>query len=334
MASHPRHWAGIAVQRAKVAVLAALVAGCTTTPPTPPIPPTPSGPAHTGATLLVPWRTVTGGFLAPPGAPFGAAARSGTGAFVRLLAPTAVALRDNDLLVVDSGAGRVWRADLALQTMSAITGAPSAPGTGVALGPDLSAWIQDRGAHQILRFARDGRLLQTYRAGPMTDAIAGFALADAGATLLVADGGQRQWLELRPVGSIALPVPLRHPGGIGVRGVDGLAVAGSSIYVLDRLAGEVHVARRDGLVTASFGRGELKQPVALAADAGGRVFVQDAQDQSVTLLQAGLPPQVFTAAQLGVQVIGGIAVQERFLVVSDHLAGQVVIHTIRNLEAR
>jgi hypothetical protein len=196
----------------------------------------------------------------------------------------------------------------------------------VALGADLSAWLLDGIARHVLRYARDGRLMQTLRIdGPLASP-AGFALASGGSTLLVADAGAQQWTELRPVGSVAVTV--RPADAQPVNSVDGIATAGDTVFVLDRNAAVVHVVQRDGRVTGRLGEGVLKQPVAIAAGRGGRVFVVDAQDRAVKVLSATAPPQVFDAAQLQVQQIGGLAVDEGFLAVSDRLVGQVVILTL------
>lgn len=301
------------------AALTVLVA-CVTPAPAPP-----AAAAAPGAPLaLRPWRMLQGGFLAPPGAAFGLPARPGTGAFVKLLAPTAIALRGNDLLIVDAGAGRLWRADLALNTLTPIAGAPVTPGTAVTLGPDLSAWVLDGVSRQVLRFARDGRLLQTWRAAPAAASVAGFALADGGATLLVADDSLRQWVEFRSAGGLALPRALPPE----LRGADALAVAGETVFVLDKARGAVHALRRDGTALATLGEGELKQPQAIAAGRFARVFVLDAADRAVKLLVPGRDTQTFTAEAMRVQQIGGIAVDEAFLAVSDRVTGAVLIQQI------
>lgn len=276
------------------------------------------------AAALRPWRTLQGGFLAPPGAAFGLPARPGTGAFVKLLAPTAVALRGSDLLIADPGSGRLWREDLALNTLTPIAGAPVTPGTALAIGPDLSAWVLDGITRQVLRFVRDGRLLQTWRAAPAAASVAGFALADGGATLLLVDDSLRQWVEFRSAGGPALPRPLPSE----VRSADGVAVAGDTVFVLDKARGAVHALRRDGTLLATLGEGELKQPQLIAADRFARVLVVDAADRAVKLLAPGREAQVFGAEALGVQQIGGVAVDERFLAVSDRVSGAVVIHQI------
>ena len=323
-----RHAPGAWRVAAAAAMAAMMLAGCAAAlqeasrgnVPNPPIP--------EGDIRLGPPRTVLGGFLAPPGAAFGVPVRPGSGAFVKLVAPTSIALGGNDLLIVDSGTGRVWRTDLGFNTLSEVPGASAAPGTVVALGPDLAAWVLDGVARQVQRVGRDGRLLQTFRASSSAPAPVGFALADGGATLLLADAGLRQWVEFRSVGAFATGVAPRTADDSGPRSVDGIAVAGDTVYLLDRSAALVHVVRRDGQVQGRLGAGELKQPVAIAADRAGRVFVHDAQDNTVKLLRAGAPAQVFDAARLHVQVIGAIAADERNLAVADRLTGQVVIHPL------
>ncbi|MDH5537910.1 MAG: hypothetical protein OEY03_00775, partial [Rhizobacter sp.] len=166
-------------------------------------------------------------------------------------------------------------------------------------------------------------------AGPV--APVGFTLAEGGTTLLVADQAQPRWVEHRPVGALAITV---RPGadGADVRSVDGLAGTGDTVFVLDRASAGRHVARRDGQLSGRLGDGELKQPVAIAADRFGRVFVVDAHDRAVKVLSLGRPAQVFDTTRLRVQAIAAIAVDERLLAVADGVAGQVLIHTVRDME--
>jgi hypothetical protein len=281
------------------------------------------GPVQFGAP-----RSVNGGVLAPPGAAFGVPQQPGSGAFVRLVAPTAVALRGNDVLIVDGGTGRVWRADLAFNTLSVVPGVPAAAGTAVALGPDLAAWALDGVARQVQRIGRDGRLLQTFRATQDAPAPSAFALADAGATLLLADAGLRHWLEWRSVGAAARVIVPRTDFGEAVQGVDAIAQARDLVYLLDRARALVYVVQRDGRVIARLGGGDLKQPVAIAANRAGHVVVLDAHDNALKFLRDGAPALVFDAARLGVQTIGGIALDDAALAVSDRVAGRVLIHPL------
>jgi hypothetical protein len=306
------------------AALAALLAsGCANTPQ--------DGAARESPAArgpLTPWRIVNGGFLTPP-QPLGVPPRPGTGMFVKLLAPRAIALRGPDLLVADSGSSRLWRIDPAFNHAAGIAGVPVTFGTALALGPDLSAWVLDAGSRQVLRLARDGRLLQSYRIPTELPSPVAIALADSGATLLVADGMGAQWAEQRSPAGIGRTVSPQSPaGGVRISGADAIALAGDDVLVLDRLAAAVHRVTRDGRAVATLGRGELMQPSAIAADREGRVFVVDAAERALVVLREGQPARRFSAEELGLQRIGGIALDERTLALSDTLLGQVALFLI------
>lgn len=276
-------------------------------------------------------RTFIGGFLAPalPAAPLPGRLpqpTQGAGMFVKLQVPTALALRDFDLLVADAASARLWRVDLLTQTLTPVAGAPVGPATVLLLGPDRSAWVLDAQARQVLRFAVDGRLLQTWRSG--ATAPTGMAILDAGATLLVAESTWGRWFELRSGGALALPVAPRRSDGTRIGAVDALSAGRDSLFLLDRAKGVVYRALRDGEVVETLGAGALDQASTLVVDRFDRAWVLDAQGRSLTLLTSGRQPQVRSAADLGAQQIGGVAVDDRSLAISDRLVGQVLIHPL------
>lgn len=317
--------------------------------------------------LPTPWRTLSGGRVAQPqpgiGLPTlpgrlpGAPGALGAG-FVRFTSPGPVALRGQDLLVGELAGGRLWRLDLLTETLVAIPGAPVSPQVALALGPDLSAWLLDPRGRTLLRYARDGRLAQTLPLPLATPTPVALALVDAGATALVADGASAQWLEQRgtvprfvrarrvaassatrsspapagPAAAVAPTPPIDAPATATtlptVGSCDGLAVTDQGLLVLDRLHGLVHACTRDGECTASLGRGELLQPVAVVADRLGRPIVHDAQDQSLKRLVPGRPVQRWSAAALGLLRIGGIACDGDLFAVSDPVAGRIVLLTL------
>jgi hypothetical protein len=315
------------MKRRAVCGFAALsLVGCASDPGSQAAAPSATGP-------LTPWRVVNGGFLTPPQAApqpgtLPAPPRPGTGMFVKLLSPAAIALRGPDLLVADAGNARLWRIDAAMNQASGIAGAPVLPNTALALGPDLSAWVLDPASRQVLRFARDGRLLQTFRVPTEMPSPVALTLADGGATLLIADGLGAQWSEQRGAAGIVQKVSPQSEGGSRISGVDGLAASESALFVLDRLGAAVHKVARDGRVLATLGRGELMQPSAIAADRHGRVFVIDQAQQSLVMLREGAAAQRFNARELQMQRLGGIAIDERVLALSDPLLGQVATFLI------
>lgn len=304
-------------RRACLAALGCAVlggAGCASEAGAPPRP----------APLLGPPRVVGGGFLAPAGAP---AARP-NGIYAKLLSAGAVAVRDTELLVADVAAGRLWRADLVAGGFDAVAGAPVGPDTALALGPDQSAWVLDPPTRQVLRFARDGRLLQTWRAGAALASPVDFMLADGGATLLLADGLGAQWADQRgPGGTVQWVLP--KAGGTRVASVQALApAADGSLFVLDRLAAAVHRVQRDGTVLDTLGRGELAQPQAIAPDRFGRVWVLDPPARALVLLQAGQGVQRVPLASLGLARVSGLAGDGRQLALADAALGQVHVMAV------
>jgi sugar lactone lactonase YvrE len=270
-------------------------------------------------------RTITGGFLSPPSPVFGVPARPGTGVFARFVSPATLALRGSDLLVLDRGLQRLWRVDIPLGTMSAIAGAPTDPGTALALGGDLSAWVLDGFGARVLRFARDGKLMQTLRLAAPLASPGSITLLEGEATLLVAAGSSR-WVEMRTLGGIATEVALRADDGAPlVAQADAIASSGRDLFVLDRAAARVLLARRDGTVIARLGDGALKQPQAIAADRDGVAYVLDSFDRSVKRLTRDGRGATLEARDLGVTQPSGIAIDERWLAVADAVSAQVVM---------
>lgn len=276
----------------------------------------------------LPWRRLQGGYLSPAMPSVGAVPRPPSGIFTRFTSPGAVALRGQELLVADRATLRLWRTDMTSQTLTAVGAAPVGPRTVLALGPDLSAWVLDPALRQVLRFSREGRLLQTHGVHGALSAPVALALADGGATLLLADGSGAQWSEQRGPGGVVRSVLPGREDGSRISGVDGLAVGRDGLFVLDRLTGAVHAVTREGRVRQTLGRGELLQPVALGVDRFDRVYVLDAQDQSIKRLQAGAPALRWTAAELGLQRIDGLAVDGAMLAVSDGQGAQVALFSI------
>jgi hypothetical protein len=283
--------------------------------------------------LLGLWRSVPGGYLAPPSPVVGLPPRAGTGMFVKWLAPSAVALRGDDLLVVDAGQGRLWRADAVLGTVTGIAGAPTGPDVSIALGIDLSAWVLDPLARRVLRFARDGRLMQSFGMGAVSPAPSGFALLDGGATLLVADGAAATWTERRNPAGPALEVLPQRADGLRLGGVNAIAVSRDRLWLLDQRGGAVHAVQRDGRVVESRGAGALRQPRALAVDAHDRVWVLEGFEPALVMLAPGREPLRIDARTLRLQQPSALAIDGLSMAVADRLTGTVTLFRLGPPEA-
>lgn len=284
-------------------------AGCASAPPA-------AAPAG-GSSALQPWRTVQGGFLGSPAPLVGGPVRPGTGAFVRLVFPSALAVRDNELLIVDSGAGRLFRCDIALNSLIPIAGAPATPLTRVALGPDLSAYVLDVPARRVLRFARDGRLLQTLRADDSLATPTDFMLTRNGAGVVIADRTLAQVAVIGTAGGIVVPMRALRADGVATGGASAIAAGDSDMYLLDVAAGVVHRVAPDGAIRVSFGQARFTAPSGLAVDRFERVYVADPAAGRIHVFADAAPVRSWTAAELGVQRIGGMAVDGDQLAVGD-----------------
>ncbi len=280
----------------------------------------PSAPSAPEA-LATPLRAVGGGIVGQVVPGVGLPARP-SGLAAKLVAPSAVALRDLELLVADPPTGRLWRVDTLAGGFVAIGDARVGPQVSLALGPDLSAWVLDPADRQVLRYGRDGRLLQTWPIGVAMASPVSLALADGGATLLVADGLGAQWSEQRSPGGLA---QLWQPSAQGTRvqAVDALVPLRDGLFVLDRLAGLVHRLRRDGTGVETLGRGDLLQPQAIAADRFERVFVLDPPARQVVVLQSGRAARKLSWESLGVRQPVALACDGQLLALADPPAGQV-----------
>jgi hypothetical protein len=305
-----------------VVALAALLGACIELTRENPVAEPP--PRSSGNATLAQWRTITGGVLGGPSPQTGVPVRPGVGAFVRLVAPGAVAARGNDVLIVDTGAGRIYRYDIALDALITLAGAPATPQTRIAIGPDLSAYVLDTTARQVLRFARDGRLLQTFR----TDAAltpADFALGADNVSLQLIDRTSMQLALLTQVGASVLPLRPERPDGSLTGPPIAIAVGRAGTYLLDATNGVVDLVDRDGRVVRTFGKGELSLPVALAVDRFERVYVSEPAARSVKVFRDGALAQTLTAGALRVASIGGIGSGDGVLVVSDPENAQVAL---------
>ncbi|MFO1327731.1 MAG: hypothetical protein U1F56_10270 [Rubrivivax sp.] len=288
----------------------------------------PAAAARAAAAFVQPWRALPGAFLAPVVPALGAQARPGTGMYVKLRVPTALALRWPELLIADLGLSRLWRADLMANTLTAIASAPVGPQTRLEIGVDHSAWVLDPPSRQVLRYSRDGTLGQTWRTRAEAPSPSSLAPLDGGLALLVADATLGQWAELRGGGATALAVRPRGVDGAPVR-VDALAAQRDQIVVLDRAAAAVHRVTRDGRVLETLPAPDLAQAVDIRLDRHGRVWALDGLGRHLLVLSGGVAPRRVGADELGVQHIGGFALDERYLAVSDRLVGQVQVLTVK-----
>ena len=110
--------------------------------------------AHYSA--LTPGPLIRGGLL-------GDAGRVGVaGPFTPLRGPVAVAAMGPDVYVADAGLGLLLRVDQVANRLTPFGPRGVQPGTRLAADVDGSLYVLDPASRRLQRFARDGRLLQSF----------------------------------------------------------------------------------------------------------------------------------------------------------------------------
>ncbi|HJV54094.1 MAG TPA: NHL repeat-containing protein [Noviherbaspirillum sp.] len=250
--------------------------------------------AMTGGALLTPSIVLAGAPLyAAPGPALNGLARPGqprpaAPSYLNLLAPVAVAARDNTIYIADSGHHSLLRYDAAYMALSRFSERRADSVKALAVGPDMSLYVADPKAARVQHFSWDGRLLQDFASGSALSRPVGVLLDPAGAVVYVADNLYNHVVMFDPLG-----LPLGTLKSERAHSLAAMAGGPDGLYLLDPVAREVVVLGLDGGDRYAFGGGVLKQPSALAVDRYNRVYVADAFDNSIQVFERGVPVAAF-----------------------------------------
>lgn len=254
---------------------------------------------------------------------------------MRLVRPIAVAARGTELVVADAGLSRLIRFDVVNGFASVIGTAPVTPGTRIELGADRSLFVVDGATRRVTRLAADGRVLQRLDAAA-TDLARPVAVAVSplDGRVLVADDAYRQLVVFNPAGVAYSLIPLRGgqaPSPVSIRA---FAAGPGGLYLGDAACRCVLRATPDGRVVDAIGRGELDDPVAIAADALGRVFVADARARELSVYVDARRVQRIGYASLGVTEVVDMKVADGLLHLADAGGARVEVRRVVAARAR
>ena len=126
-------------------LLAASLVGCASDKNSAVLPANPSS-AITRQTneLLTPQQTITGGQLAAAVDANGFPLPGSLGGFTQLVYPVALATRNTDLYIADSGSRRIYKFDLSTQILSVVPDEIARPWTQIQVGADRSLFVLDK----------------------------------------------------------------------------------------------------------------------------------------------------------------------------------------------
>lgn len=262
---------------------------------------------------------IVGGRLVSQTDAAGAPLPGAVGPAFSFIFPMAVAVSTIDVFIADGGAGRIFRYDRALETITALPGMVAGPGTRLQTGPDGSLYVLDSVGGEIRRYSRTGRPLPSLLPRVPTSRYSDFAIDPLTASAYAVDFSNRGIDEIHPLGRVALHrMRIEQPGP--------LASDGRSLYIGDAACGCV-VEWRDGRPIRRYGAGKLRQLKAIAVDRQ-HVIALDAFDRTVSVLHdAGI--DTMTPGDLGLLAPEAIAVSAGMVYVADGAGRSIGIYSIR-----
>jgi DNA-binding beta-propeller fold protein YncE len=249
--------------------------------------------------LLTHGSTLTGGRVSALADPLSSVARR-PDFFGNLLwiSPAAVAARGNYVFVADTGRRKIFRYDMAQQSMTPFADYAAGAMGNIAVASDLSLYVANIGSLSVLHYSVDGRLLRSFD-NPLELARPVALLVDASnGEVLVADSLRNHVVVFNSLGRV-LSV-LRSDES---RSTEAMASGPDGLYLVDRLDRKIVVIGRDGKHRYLLGSGALKMPGVIAVDRFNRVFVSDSFDNTI---------KVFVDAKLLTSFAGGGAAPPSF----------------------
>lgn len=270
--------------------------------------------------FLAPYRMIVGGFSAPASPVPG---RPPTGAYLKLLHPSALTANGPDLYVADSGQRLLLRIDTVSQSITPLREISPLPGVRIKAGIDGSVYVlrPDRG--EVTRLTRDGRPIVTFSAK--------YEVLQP-ADIVIEPTLNRPWISDAAGGVFAFHPSGRKSEPLVGRG-DGFPdeFAGATLLAANR----VHVAGidprcrcivdfdRDGYVIGKYGEGKLLNPSDIALDAHDRAWVVDRGDRSLKIFDHGELVATLKPAQLGLVDITAISIDVYHAYIADAPSGRI-----------
>lgn len=231
-----------------------------------------------GMIASAPLYSAPGPAFSVPGMPV--APSRGAHAFLNLLAPGAVAVRNHSIYLADIGYLRLFRYDMAHMALSRFSDYVSGTISAMAVAPDMTLYVADVNAGRVLHFSVEGKLLQIFTSAAAMARPVGIVLDEANGRVLVADNLYKHVIIFNSLGQ-----PMGTIKSERARSVDSLAAGPDGLYLVDRLAHEVLVMGYDGADRYTLGAGVLKDPLTVAVDRFNRIFVTDASDDSIKIFE-------------------------------------------------
>lgn len=272
--------------------------------------------------LLTHWSTLVGARVAArPSTLSGQPRTTGFSGYLPWMSPIAIAGRNNYLYVVDGGRRQIFLYDTAQQNMIPFADYAAGSVSGIAAGPDMSLFVADTAARQVLHFSADGRLLQRFASEWEMARPVAVVLDEPTGKVLVADSLYNHVVVFSSLGRVL--TVLKSDQG---RSIEAMASGPDGLYLLDRLGKQIVVIGRDGEDRYALGKDTLKIPGAIVVDRFNRVFVSDNFDNTIKIYVQGQLASSFGGAgatPAAFNRITGLWLEQNMLHVADSVNARI-----------
>lgn len=275
--------------------------------------------------LLVQQGIIMGGQAALPNA---APGQGGSGPYIKLIYPSAIAASGPNLYVADSAQGVLLRIDTFSQSIARLSALPPTPDVRLKTGPDGSVYVLRFDRAEVDRFSREGFRMASFSA--MFDIL-------RPADLVVDPRLNQVWISDGAGGVFAFHPSGRRSHSLAGRG-DGfaepgtgatlLAAGGSRVVGIDPGCRCVLEFDSDGTILDNFGAGDLINPSGLALDTHGRTWIIDRGDRRLKVFDGHRLIFSIPAARLGLTEISAISIDLYRVFISDAPGGKIGVYAV------
>ena len=205
----------------------------------------------------------------------GSASLDANGGLQQLGFAAAVAARAGRVFVIDSMARALVQADVFGTDLRVVQELRDASTSGLYVTSDLTIYVVDRQSRAVLEFSENGWERQRYADHRLIPAPVDVTEVNWGSAIVIADELSKR---------LVLFDGLSNPTGmmnstlspvVSVASIGAIAASNGSVFVLDTVSREATQLDLEGRPIATYGEDALLAPVAISADACGRVFIAD-----------------------------------------------------------
>ncbi|VAW83127.1 hypothetical protein MNBD_GAMMA16-436 [hydrothermal vent metagenome] len=210
---------------------------------------------------------------------------------LQLMRPTAVAVRDGYMYVVDMGLDLVIRFDLATkiaEPLVELSGITKGDVADIFVAGDGSFYLTDTEGARVLHFSPKGKLKRTLKNRlNMARPVAVYEESSTG-NIYIADGFFDHVLAFNRLGELFTSIGGRGSDPGEFLNITAMTLGPDGFYIGSRVGQHVQVLKGNGEYLYSLEQGPLVFPLGMAATDDSRVYVSDYWDNSIKVFERGL----------------------------------------------